>query len=83
MISAAVMIGSANRVRNATTVIIHVKTGMRMSVIPGARMLMIVTMKLIADVVDPMPSITSPTAQKSGPRPGRKPSTSGVLVSGV
>ena len=48
MISAAVMIGIANTVRNATTSIIHTNTGMRMSVMPGARMLRIVTMKLIA-----------------------------------
>ena len=41
MISAAVMIGIANTVRNATTSIIQVNTGMRMSVMPGARMLRI------------------------------------------
>ena len=83
MISAAVMMGMANTVRNATTSIIHVNTGIRMSVIPGARMLRIVTMKLIADVVDPMPSSTMPTAQKSGPFPGSAPPAMGVLVSGV
>ena len=73
MISATVMIGIANRVRNATTSIIHTNTGMRMSVMPGARRLRIVTMKLIADVVEPMPSMMRPTVQKSGPWPGRKP----------
>ena len=73
MISATVTIGIANSVRNATTSIIHTNTGMRMSVMPGARMFRIVTMKLIADVVDPMPSMMSPTVQKSGPCPGRKP----------
>ena len=40
-------------------------------------------MKLIADVVDPMPSRTRPTAQKSGPCPGSAPPEIGVLVSGV
>ena len=40
-------------------------------------------MKLIADVVEPMPSMMSPTVQKSGPWPGRKPAVIGVLVSGV
>ena len=55
MIIAAVMIGIAKTVRNATTSIIHVNTGIRMSVMPGARMFRMVTMKLIADVVDPMP----------------------------
>jgi hypothetical protein len=83
MIRAAVTQGIANAVRNAVTSIIHTNTGMRMSVIPGARMFRIVTMKLIADVTDPMPSITRPTVQKSGPWPGRKPWLMGVLVSGV
>ncbi len=83
MINAAVMIGIANRVKNAVTSIIHVNTGMRMSVMPGARRLRIVTMKLIADVVDAIPSMMRPTAQKSGPCPGRNPRSSGVLVSGV
>ena len=41
MISAAVTIGIANSVRNATTSIIHTNTGMRISVMPGARMLRI------------------------------------------
>ncbi len=67
MISAAVMIGIANSVRNATTSIIHVNTGIRMNVMPGARRLRIVTMKLIADVVDAIPRMMMPTAQKSGP----------------
>ena len=35
------MIGSENASRNCTTRPIHTKTGMRNSVIPGARMLMI------------------------------------------
>ncbi len=40
-------------------------------------------MKLIADVVDPMPSSTMPTHQKLGPWPGSAPPEIGVLVSGV
>ncbi len=83
MISATVMIGSANRVRNATTSIIQTNTGIRMSVMPGARRLRIVTMKLIAAVVEPIPSMISPTVQKSGPRPGRKPDVIELSVSGV
>ena len=67
MISAAVTIGIANSVRNAVTSIIHVNTGIRMSVMPGARSWRTVTMKLIADVVDAIPSMTMPTAQKSAP----------------
>ena len=67
MIIAEVTMGMANAVRNATTSIIHVNTGIRMSVMPGARMLSTVTMKLIADVVDPMPRNTMPMTQKSTP----------------
>ena len=83
MMSAAVTHGIANTVRKAVTSIIQTKTGMRMSVIPGARMFRIVTMKLMPEVTDPKPSITRPTVQKSGPWPGRKPALIGALVSGV
>jgi hypothetical protein len=83
MIMAAVMIGIANTVRNATTNIIQVNTGMRISVMPGARKLMMVTMKLMAVAVDPIPSNTMPATQKSGPCPGSTPTDSGVLVSGA
>ncbi len=83
MISAAVTHGIANTVRNAVTSIIHTKTGIRMSVMPGARMFRIVTMKLMPEVTEPNPSMTNPTVQKSGPWPGRKPWLIGVLVSGV
>ena len=54
-----------------------------MSVMPGARRFRMVTMKLIAEVVDPIPSMTRPTVQKSGPRPGKKPWAMFVSVSGV
>ena len=83
MIIAAVMIGIAKTVRNATTSIIHVNTGIRMSVMPGARMFRTVTMKLMADVVDPMPRKMMPTTQKSGPCPGNAPVDNGLLVSGA
>ena len=71
MISAAVTGGIANRVRNAMTSIIQTNTGSRIIVMPGARMLRIVTRKFTAVATDPMPSMINPTAQKSGPRPGR------------
>ncbi len=83
MNSAAVTSGIANSVRNAVTSIIHTNGGIRSSVMPGARMFRIVTMKFSDAVIDPMPSITMPTAQKSGPCPGRYPADIGVLVSGV
>ena len=82
-IRAAVTIGRAKTVRNATTSIIQTKTGIRIIVIPGARMFRIVTMKLTAAVIEPIPRSIRPIAQKSGPRPGRNPRASGVLVSGA
>ena len=82
-INAAVTDGMANSVKNATTSIIHTNTGSRIIVMPGARMLRIVTRKLTAVATEPMPSMISPTAQKSGPRPGRNPCDSGVLVRGA
>src|ERR671910_421818 len=83
MISAAGMIGLPNSGGDRGPLLIHVNTGIRMNVMPGARMFRIVTMKLIADVVDAIPRMMSPTAQKSGPCPGRNPRPIGVLVSGV
>ena len=44
--SATVMTGKARTSRNDVTSVIQTNTGMRMRVMPGARMLMIVTMKL-------------------------------------
>ena len=67
MISAAVTGGIANSVRNAITRIIHTNTGMRIIVMPGARMLRMVTRKLTAVATEPMPSMMRPTVQKSVP----------------
>ena len=64
------MIGIAKMIRNEVTSVIHTKTGMRKSVIPGARMLIIVTMKLKPPAIDATPKIRSPKAQKSIPVPG-------------
>ena len=83
MIIAAVTIGIANSVRNIVTNIDHVNGGMRINVMPGARRFSTVTMMLIAEVVEPMPSNTMPTHQKSGPWPGSAPPVIGVLVSGA
>ena len=63
--SATVMIGMANSRRNDATNVIHVNTGMRKSVMPGARMLMIVAMKFTAETVEAIPRIWSPKIQKS------------------
>ncbi|CAB4724808.1 unannotated protein [freshwater metagenome] len=68
--SATVMTGIANTSRNCTTIIIQVKMGILNRLMPGARMLMQVTMRLIAPVSEAMPVIWSPNAQKSTPCPG-------------
>jgi hypothetical protein len=67
---ATVMIGMANRIRNDDTSVIHVKTGMRIRVMPGARMLRMVTMRFTAPTVDAMPRICRPNTQKSMLWPG-------------
>src|SRR4029077_1518717 len=65
--SATVITGNARMIRNDVTSVIHVNGGMRMSFMPGARRLMIVTMKLNAAASEAMPRIWSPIAQKSTP----------------
>ena len=55
---------------NENTSIDHTKIGMRLSVMPGARSLKIVTMKLIAPTVVEMPTNTTPRPQKSMLIPG-------------
>src|SRR5439155_1532589 len=64
--------GKARAIRNCTTSVIHTKTGMRIIVMPGARMLRIVTMKLIAAITDETPRIWRLRIQKSTPRPGEQ-----------
>ena len=56
--------------RNWTTSVIHTNTGMRIKVIPGARMLRMVTMKLTAAITDETPRISRLRVQKSTARPG-------------
>src|SRR3712207_9342805 len=73
------MTGNARMIRNCTTNDIHVNIGMRMSVMPGARMLMIVVMKLKPAARDDTPRICRPRTQKSWFNPGEYWS----VVSGV
>ena len=73
------MTGKARISRNCTTNDIQVNTGMRMSVMPGARMLMIVVMKLNAAASELMPRIWSPITQKSM----FSPDENGNVVSGA
>ena len=63
--SATVMAGKASTIRNWVTKLIQMKTGMRIRVMPGARMLMIVTRKLKPASIDEMPRICRPSIQKS------------------
>ncbi len=68
--SATVMTGMANSSRNCMTSAIHVKIGMRMSVMPGARMLRTVTIRLTAPTCEATPVISRPSVQKSTPLVG-------------
>ena len=61
--SATVMTGMAKSSRNCDTRLIHTKIGMRMRLMPGARMLIAVTIRLTAPVSDAMPRICRPKAQ--------------------
>jgi hypothetical protein len=60
----------ANSSRNCVTRLIQVNTGIFMSVMPGARMLRQVTIRLIAPVSEAMPVMMRPMFQKSMPAEG-------------
>ncbi len=62
--------GSASRSRNAVTRIDHTNSGILCSVMPGARMLKIVVMKLIAPRIDEAPARCSARIAKSIAGPG-------------
>ena len=47
--------GKASTIRNCTVRVIHTNTGIRISVMPGARMLRMVTMKLTPAMIDEAP----------------------------
>ena len=61
-----VMIGMANRMRNCEISVIQVKIGMRSRLMPGARMLTMVTMRLTAPAVEAMPSSSRPKHPEVG-----------------
>ncbi len=50
--------------------VFQVNSGIRNIVIPGARMPMMVVMKLTAPRIVPKPDRASPMIHRSGPRPG-------------
>ncbi|MNR50814.1 hypothetical protein D3C85_1703900 [compost metagenome] len=54
----------------AVTSVFQVKIGMRHMVMPGARMQMMVVMKLTAPRIVPKPERARPKTQRSPPTPG-------------
>ena len=60
--SATAMTGIAKMMRNDVTSVIHTNTGIRNSVIPGARMFRIVTTKFRPPASDEIPRICRPSA---------------------
>ncbi len=61
------------------TSVFQTKIGIRNMVMPGARMQMIVVMKLTAPRIVPRPAIQRPMTHRSPPTPGeRMPSDSGA-----
>ncbi len=69
MISALVMTGVAIRTRTDVTSMVQTMIGMRNRVIPGARILNIVTRKLMAPRIELVPMSTSATIHRSWPVP--------------
>src|SRR5216683_6395552 len=65
--------GSANSSRKAVTRIDHTKSGMRCKVMPGARILKIVVMKLIELMIDDAPARCSAKMTMSTDGPGWPP----------
>ena len=53
--------GKANKISADVTNVVHVNIGMRIYVIPGARILIIVTRKLIPPINVPVPDICKPS----------------------
>jgi hypothetical protein len=69
MISALVRTGVAIITRTLVTRTVQTRIGIRNSVMPGARILKIVTRKLIAPRIELVPISTIPTIHRSCPAP--------------
>ena len=69
MIRALVMTGVAISTRTEVTSTVQTRIGIRNRVIPGARILKIVTRKLIAPRIELVPIRTRPTIHRSCPAP--------------
>jgi len=70
MVIAAASTGSASSSRNAVTSTDHTNSGILCSVMPGARMLKMVVMKLIAPRIDDAPARWSERIAMSVDGPG-------------
>ena len=70
MVMAPASTGSASSSRNAVTRIDHTNSGILCSVMPGARMLKIVVMKLMAPRIEEAPARCSDRIAKSIAGPG-------------
>ncbi len=70
--SAAARTGKASRTSTAVSSTFHTKIGMRNMVMPGARMQMMVVMKLTAPRIVPKPEKARPMIHRSAPMPGER-----------
>src|SRR3990172_4125511 len=68
--SALVITGVASRTRTLVTSTVHTRIGIRNKVIPGARILKIVTRKLIAPRIELVPMRVRDTIHRSWPELG-------------
>ncbi len=68
--SAPASTGNATSTIRLVTIVFHTKIGIRNIVMPGARMQMIVVMKLTAPRMVPRPAIHRPITHRSPPTPG-------------
>ena len=78
MVIAPASTGSDSSSRNAVTRIDHTNSGILCSVMPGARMLRIVVMKLMAPRIDDAPAMCSEKIAKSMAGPGEPAVESGA-----
>ncbi len=69
MISALVMTGVAIRTRTEVTSTVQTRIGIRNKVMPGARILKIVTRKLMPPRIELVPMSVRPMSQRSWPGP--------------
>ncbi len=64
--------GNAIRIRIDVNRVFHTKIGIRNIVMPGARIPMMVVMKLTAPRIVPKPASARPMIHRSGPMPGER-----------